>query len=50
MFKDFESVMEVEIRKLGNATRKTAKSNDTVKHTAGSRILAVPLQVKKSDL
>jgi len=36
MFKDLESDMAVEIRKLGNPTRETAENNDTVKQTAGS--------------
>ena len=50
MFKDFESDMAVGIRNLGNATRKTTKANDTVKQTAGSQILTLQLQAKKSDL
>jgi len=36
VFKDFQSDMAVGIRKLGNATRNTAKGNDTVKQTADS--------------
>ena len=36
MFKDFVSDMAVDIKKLGNTTRKTAENNDTVKQTAGS--------------
>ena len=50
MFKDFESDMAVGIRNLGNPTRKTAEGNDTVKQTAGSEILTLWLQAKKSDL
>ena len=34
--KDFVSDMAVQIRKLGNTTRKTAENNYTVKQTAGS--------------
>jgi len=36
VFEDFESDMAVGIRNLGNLTRETAESNDTVKETAGS--------------
>jgi len=36
VFQDFETVMAVGNRKLGNPTRKTAQSNDTAKQTAGS--------------
>ena len=46
MFKDFVSDMAEEIGKLGNLTRKTAENNDTVKQTAGSQILTLPLQGK----
>jgi len=35
VFKDVESDMVVEIRKLGNLTRMTAEDNDTIKHNAG---------------
>jgi hypothetical protein len=35
VFKDFVSNRVVEIRKLGNPTRKTANKNDTVRQTAG---------------
>jgi len=50
VFKDFESDMAVGIRKLGNSTRKSAKSNDTVKQTAGSQILTLQVDAKSSDL
>jgi hypothetical protein len=36
VFKDFESDLVVWIRKLGDPAQVTAKSNDTVKQTAGS--------------
>jgi len=36
VFKDFISDVAVEIRKVGNPTRKTAENNDTVKQTGGS--------------
>jgi len=36
MFPDFEYEIVVGIRTLGNLTQKTAESNDTIKHTAGS--------------
>ena len=36
VFNDFVSDMAVEIRKVGNPTRKTAEHNDTVTQTAGS--------------
>ena len=36
VFKDLESNMAVRIRMLGNLTRKTAESNNTVKQTVGS--------------
>jgi len=36
MFKDFESDIVIELRKLGNPTRETGKNNDIVKQTAGS--------------
>jgi len=36
VFKGFESDMAVGIRKLGNLTPKTAKSNDKVKQSAGT--------------
>jgi len=36
VFKDFESVIVVGIRQLGNPTRKTAEINDIVKQTPGS--------------
>jgi hypothetical protein len=36
VFKDFESDMAVGIRKLGNLTRETAESTDTIQRTAGS--------------
>ena len=50
MSKDFESDMGVGIERLGIPTRKTAKGNDTAKQTAGSQILTLLLQVKKSDV
>ena len=50
MFKDFESDLAVEIRKLGNLTRETAKSNDTIMQNASSSILTLQLQATKSDL
>jgi len=50
MFKHFESDMAVGIRNLGNPTGKTAEGNYTVKQTAGSLILTLQLQAKKSDL
>jgi len=50
VFKDFESDIAVAIGQLANPTRMTAESNDTPKHTAGSQILTLLLQVKKSDL
>ena len=50
VFKDFESDIAAGIRNLGNVTRKTAKGNDTVMQTAGSQILTLDLQAKKSDL
>ena len=46
MFKEFEAEMVVGIGLLGNPTRETAKSNDIAKHTAGSYILTLLLQVK----
>ena len=36
MFNDFETVMTVEVRKLGYPTSDTAESNDTVNHATGS--------------
>jgi hypothetical protein len=36
VFKDFESDMAGKSRMLGELTRETAESNDTVKQTAGS--------------
>jgi len=36
VFRDFESVMAVPIRNLGNVTWKTAKGNDAVKPSADS--------------
>jgi len=36
VFKDLESDMAVEIRKLGNPTRGKAENNDTARQTAGS--------------
>jgi len=50
VFKNFESHMAVRIWKLGDPTGKTAESNDTARQTAGSQILTLQLQVKKSDL
>jgi len=50
VFKDFESHVVGGIRKLGNSTGETAKSNVIVKHNAGSYILTLELQAKKSDL
>jgi hypothetical protein len=35
VFKDFESNMGVEVRKLGNPTGETAENSDTVKKTVG---------------
>jgi hypothetical protein len=49
VFKDFESDMAVRIRMLGDPTRETAESNDTVKRTAGSSILTLQLHPKISD-
>jgi hypothetical protein len=46
VFKDLVSDMAVEIRKLGNPTRKTAENNHTVKPTAGSLILTLQLAGK----
>jgi hypothetical protein len=50
VFKFYESGMAVEIRKLGNLTRETAKINVIPKQTAGSSISILELQAKKSDL
>jgi len=36
VFKDFEFQMAIGIRNLGNASRKTAKGNDTVQQIMGS--------------
>jgi len=33
VFKDFHSDVAVELRKLGNMTRKTAENNDTIYQT-----------------
>jgi hypothetical protein len=41
--------MVVEIRKLGNLTRETAKENVPAKSTAGFHILTQQLQGKQSD-
>jgi len=49
VFKDSESDMVVEIRKLGNLTRKTSESDDTVKQTAGSKIFSPQLLANNSD-
>jgi len=48
--KDFESDVAVGIGKLGNPTRGTAVSNDTVMQTADPQILTLQLEAKKSDL
>jgi len=50
VLKDFESDLAGGISNLGNPTRKMADGNDTVKQTAGSQILTLQLQAKKSDL
>jgi len=44
VFKDCVSDTAVEIRKLGNPTRETAQTNNTVKQTASSQILTLQLQ------
>jgi len=49
VFKDFASDMLVEMRKLDNPTRETAKSILLAKQNAGSSILTLELQPKKSD-
>jgi hypothetical protein len=36
VFKDFVSDMAVEVKKLGDATQKTAENYNIVKQTAGS--------------
>ena len=50
VFNYFESEMAVGIRKLGNTTQETAESNVIPKQTAGSPILILDLQAKKSNL
>jgi len=50
VFKDFKSDMAVGIGKLCNLTWETAESHVIVMHKAGSQILTLDLQAKKSDL
>jgi len=50
VYKDFESDMEVGIRKLGSPTRDTVESNLTVQQAAGSSLITLQPQAKKSDL
>jgi hypothetical protein len=50
VFSDCESDMAVGIRKVGNTTRVTAGGKFIVQQIAGSSILILELEAKKSDL
>jgi len=50
VFKDSESGMAVEIRKISTLTRETAKGYLIVEQIVGSQILTLELEAKQSDL